>query len=89
MVGTHAFGWSAGYRFWTDGEKPIRGVIDGENMMGTALNKRPLVCLPVGVTLGQVEDVVVKYLKDNPAERNKPFAGLIGVAAATSWPCSQ
>jgi hypothetical protein len=67
----------------------IRGVIDGENMMGTALNKKPLVCLSEGVTLGQVEDVVVKYLKDNPAERNKPSAGLIGIAAATAWPCAQ
>jgi Rap1a immunity proteins len=67
----------------------IRGVIDGENMMGTALNKRPLVCLPQGVTLGQVEDVIVKYLKDNPAERNKPSAGLIGIAAASAWPCAQ
>jgi len=67
----------------------IRGVIDGENMMGTALNKRPLVCLADGVTLGQVEEVVVKYLKDNPAERNKSSAGLIGIAAATAWPCPQ
>lgn len=67
----------------------IRGVIDGENMMGTALNNKPLVCLSEGVTLGQVQDVVVKYLKDNPTERNKPSAGLIGIAAATAWPCSQ
>src|SRR5258705_12705624 len=59
----------------------IRGVIDGENMMGTALNKKPLVCLSERVTLGQVEDVIVKYLKDNPTERNKPSAGLIGIAA--------
>lgn len=67
----------------------IRGVIDGENMMGTAINKKPLACLSEGVTLGQVKDVVVKYLRDYPAERNKPSAGLIGIAAATAWPCAQ
>jgi hypothetical protein len=67
----------------------IRGVIDGENLMGTALNKKPFVCLSEGVTLGQVEEVVVKYLRENPAERNKPSAGLIGIAAASAWPCAQ
>lgn len=43
-------------------------------------------CVPDGVTLGQVTDVVIKYLRDNPAKRNNPAASLVTEALLEAWP---
>jgi hypothetical protein len=44
-------------------------------------------CVPVGVTYGQVEDVIVKYLKDNPADRNSAAVFLVTAAIGDAWKC--
>jgi hypothetical protein len=44
-------------------------------------------CLPAGVSLGQATDVFCKYLKDNPAERPKDGAYLVGASLKADFPC--
>ena len=38
-------------------------------------------------TAGQIEDVVVKYLKEHPAERSKPAASVSAIAISEAFKC--
>src|SRR5262249_22225329 len=38
-------------------------------------------------TAGQIEDVVVKYLKEHPAERSKPAASVSAIAITEAFKC--
>src|SRR6266545_1426716 len=42
-------------------------------------------CLPETAKLGQAVDVYCKYLRDNPGERHRPSAALLGSAFAAVW----
>lgn len=44
-------------------------------------------CLPTSVTVGQVADVVRKYLQDNPATRHQYPNALIKFALSETFPC--
>jgi Rap1a immunity proteins len=44
-------------------------------------------CIPDNVTGQQAHDVVLKYLRENPAKRNTPAAGVIILALGTAFPC--
>ena len=44
-------------------------------------------CAPAGVTYGQVKDVVVKHLRENPQTRHREAVDLIGEAMSQAWPC--
>jgi hypothetical protein len=44
-------------------------------------------CVPQGVTSGQALDVLMAYLRDRPAERQKPTADLLLDALAVAYPC--
>jgi hypothetical protein len=46
-----------------------------------------IICTGGGATVKQVSDVVHKYLKDNPAQRNMDAAVLVLVALGTAFPC--
>jgi hypothetical protein len=46
-------------------------------------------CIPNGVASSQLRDVVVKYLKDNPEERQLAAPGQVAAALAKGWPCSK
>jgi hypothetical protein len=45
-------------------------------------------CMPQGVTLGQVRDVVIKYLSDEPQFRKLDAAALVITALEQAFPCS-
>jgi len=63
----------------------IAGVVDTVNatrsLSGTAS------CLPSGVTLAQVTDVVMKHLRENPQYRNLSAAILVQGAIMDAWGC--
>ena len=44
-------------------------------------------CVPRGVTLKQVADVVVDYLRRNPKSRHNTAASLVELALMRAWPC--
>jgi hypothetical protein len=46
-----------------------------------------LPCTPDGVTALQVTDVVIKYLRENPAQRHLPAASLVVDALHHAFPC--
>ena len=63
----------------------IQGVSDTLAVSG---QKKGIYCLPSEVTMGQMMEVVVKYLKDNPGTRHEHSATLIRAAFHDAWPCS-
>jgi hypothetical protein len=46
-------------------------------------------CIPERATLGQLGDVVCKYVKENPKDRTKEAVGLINLAFLDAFPCSE
>lgn len=44
-------------------------------------------CVPVEVTGGQLSDVVVKGLRDDPASRNQTASGLAAISIIEAFPC--
>jgi hypothetical protein len=46
-------------------------------------------CTPDGVIVAQAADLFCKYLKDNPAERQKDAAELLVAALNSAWPCKK
>jgi hypothetical protein len=64
------------------------GYIDG---VADALDKNIIngykACVPDGVTAGQLQDVVVQYLRLNPADRHFLAFGLVADAISKAFPC--
>lgn len=52
-----------------------------------AVNDLAPFCLPEGVKMGQVYDVVFNYLDVHPEARQKPAITLIAKAVHKAWPC--
>lgn len=46
-------------------------------------------CIPSNVVAGQVEDVVVKYLREHPESRHYSAASEAGLALRAAFPCGQ
>lgn len=64
------------------------GYIDGafDDFMLTRQAAKKPDCTPPNVTSGQVKDIVVKYLHDNPDIRNMSASLLVRMATVTAWP---
>jgi|SRR5215469_4451814 len=62
----------------------VAGVTDGLWSLDSHLTE---ICLPDGVVLNQAVDVVVKWLKDNPAQRHYSASSDIEVALREAFPC--
>jgi len=57
----------------------IIGVVDASN----------LVCPENTVNVGQLSDIVIKYLKENPATRHYNATGLVQISLAPLFPCKK
>ena len=44
-------------------------------------------CIPTGTASGQVRDIVVKFLRENPVQRHLAAAGVVASALQHTWPC--
>ncbi|NYT76624.1 hypothetical protein H0A71_06440 [Alcaligenaceae bacterium] len=44
-------------------------------------------CIPEDVTQGQMQDITVKYLRNNPETRNHKATWLVAMAAQEAFPC--
>ena len=60
--------------------------LDNGMIMLLALNNKKY-CRPQGVTVGQVRDVYLSYIRRHPAERNQNNLGLALSANNEAWPC--
>jgi len=53
------------------------------------LQPKQFACIPTGVTNGQIVDVVVKYLRDHPENRQWSASFFVTNALVTAWPCAK
>lgn len=65
----------------------IEGVVEGMRLQASTMNEKALVCPPYGVTVGQIRDVVMKYLADHPEQRHFSGAQVTVLALAGAWRC--
>jgi hypothetical protein len=65
----------------------VMGALDQDLLWTFAQKKNDNFCWPPNVDSGQIADVVVKYLDDNPAERHYSAASLALVATMKAFPC--
>jgi len=63
----------------------IRGLSLGVDAVLETGKKK--ICYPENVTMGQLRDVVIAYIRRNPAERNKNAMVLVAFASSDAWPC--
>ncbi len=64
----------------------VTGVADTLEMVAPHLTNT---CRPSASTMAQVFDIAMSWLANNPAERHRPAAKLVGLALAEAWPCNQ
>jgi hypothetical protein len=72
----------------------VAGLVDGVDFAAGVFalqNNEPetkLICVPAGVTIGQLTDVVIAYLQANPATRHRSGAAEGLIALYRAFPCS-
>jgi hypothetical protein len=72
-------GYCAGY---------IVGIVDTvESMQAGGVLPKSALCIPEGVTKGQLTDVVGKFLAENPVLRNQDAGSLVPQAINAAFPC--
>jgi hypothetical protein len=72
----------------------IFGVIDGvrvmeASFMAVSVTHQSAFCIPDGVSIGQLKDVVALYLNEHPEQRHYAAAGLVLAAVSGAFPCSK
>jgi hypothetical protein len=78
------------YQIATEDSKSLSAERAGKVIANLAISLGEIksYCLPKGVIVDQVADVFCKYLRDNPAGRQKNAAVLVTAALNGAWPCS-
>jgi hypothetical protein len=74
-----------GTREYANCQHYVMGVADV--MAGNNTINGYAACFPRDVTVGQIRDVVTRYLANLPQSRNKGAAGLAADALAQAFPC--
>jgi hypothetical protein len=67
--------------FCLDYTSAVADALDGNSVNGYDA------CIPTRVSAGQIKDIVVQYLRLNPAERHFAAAGLVADAISKAFPC--
>jgi hypothetical protein len=60
----------------------ITGIAETFNVLG-------LLCIPDGVTRGQMQAIVSKYLKEHPEKWNSDANPIVYVALSSAFPCKK
>ena len=64
----------------------VTGVVDATAMFG-GWDKKPLFCIPQGVTKLQLADIVGRSLESHPEWRHQPAPELVSIALVGAFPC--
>jgi hypothetical protein len=77
--GTPGWGVCRGY---------ISGVLDALQAEEAVLQRPTLFCIPHGATVGQLADVAIQFLDQNPGKRHLDAASIIWTGMIKAFPCS-
>jgi len=64
----------------------VRGTEATLDEWATANSASPY-CRPANVTVGQIRDLVISYIRSTPESRNEPRSLLMIKAQKAAWPC--
>ena len=76
--GSFSQGFCSGY---------ISGVVDAIEHYQVSKGAEKIVCVPKEASIGQVKEVVVRYLTQHPDERNNTASSLVWDAVRKAFPC--
>ena len=76
--GSFSQGFCSGY---------ISGVVDAIEHYQVGKGAEKSVCVPKEASIGQVKEVVVRYLTQHPDERNYTASSLVWDAVRNAFPC--
>jgi len=65
----------------------VRAIADAFEIFGYISPENAITCIPTRVTVGQLRDVAVRYLRSNPERRHFGAAFLLHRAFGEAWPC--
>ena len=65
----------------------LKGTLDGWLTSENTFRNGPSFCIPEGVTLIQLRDILVRWLDENPERRHEEGSALIVNAIVRSFPC--
>lgn len=65
----------------------IRGALNGIDGTVALAGIPDIFCIPERVTMGQINDAIIRYLETNPQRRHLPASLLIIQALINSFPC--
>lgn len=65
----------------------ILGTYHGFTIAERLHDVEPLTCVPNTVTMDQLSEIVIKYLRNNPQSRHLPARGLVMIAIRNAFPC--
>lgn len=65
----------------------VAGMLDGMAVGRVGIS--PLFCLPANVTVGQVADMTLKALREQPQTRHLPMRVTLAVEVIRAFPCKQ
>jgi hypothetical protein len=85
--GNDLYGWCTTKSQYAACDRYLEEVIDTNEALqegGAAQNR---VCIPDGVGVERLRQIVVKKLTDYAEVRQKPAAGLVWLALLDVWPC--
>lgn len=60
-----------------------------DDATGSNVIPRRFICVPIGASSKQVEDVTCNYLAAHPEIRQMAGPGIVHNALLAAWPCSQ
>jgi hypothetical protein len=67
----------------------LASLIDTSAFVADVISRQRPLCVPEGVELNQLADVVCRYLQDNPEKRQSTGSGLAFVAVGHSFKCKK
>lgn len=76
--GSFSQGFCSGY---------ISGVVDAIEYYQVGKGAEKSVCLPKEASIGQVKEIVVRYLTQHPDQRNNTASSLVWDAVRNAYPC--
>jgi hypothetical protein len=82
-------GWCSGFTLgvangWNEGVQLSQGTVES----GMSQVKSSGICAPTGASSAQALDIVLQFLRDNPADRHFQADFLIVLALRAAWPCT-
>jgi hypothetical protein len=83
--GNELLGWCAADSHRADCRAYVMGIAD--TLASTLIKRDFIACTSVGVTAGQLGDIVRRWLEKNPKVRHASAEGLVATALIEAFPC--